>query len=62
MIDYSKKGYFVGKPETADGRRECELLDRDGNDLMLCQVMDLTYKDTAVQNNPGIVDHPAFRG
>lgn len=34
------EGYSVSMPETADGRRECELLDRDGNAIMLCQLVD----------------------
>jgi len=33
------KGYTVGVPETCDGRRECDLVDRDGNTVMLCQVL-----------------------
>lgn len=33
------KGHKVSQPDTADGRRECEMADRDGNPIILCQVM-----------------------
>ena len=33
------KGHTVGVPDTCDGRRECDMVDRDGNTVMLCQVL-----------------------
>ena len=33
------EGYSVTMPETADGRRECEFVDRDDNLIMLCQIV-----------------------
>ena len=33
------KGYKVDAPDTEHGRRECEMTDRDGNPVILCQVL-----------------------